>query len=259
MNTPSTSAEPDPVDPTLGEKVEHNVATVTAATAGDEPLPDAVEGKKLSELNMRDAVAEGIGGVRGMVESSVPTLIFVVVNIAAGLKPAIWSAVGVAALIAIYRLLKRDTIRHAVTGAVGVAFAAMIAAKTGNAQDFFLPGIITNFVYGLAFAVSAVISRPIVGYAWSLVAGAHENWRERPRLLRAFVMLSWVWAAMFVLRGGVQLWLYLSDQTLGLGIARILGIAPYAGAMAYTVWYGRKVVREDEQIDPDEPSTRPAS
>lgn len=252
------SSKPDSSDssPTRAEKAEHSVATVTAATAGDEPMPDAVEGKKLNELDMRSAVAEGIGGVRGMVESSVPTLIFVVVNIASGLKPAIWSAIGVAALIAAYRLLKRDTVRHAVTGALGVAFAAMIAAKTGKAEDFFVPGIITNFVYGLAFAVSAIISRPIVGYAWSLVTGAHENWRERPRLLRAFVVLSWLWAAMFVVRGGVQLWLYLADQTLGLGIARIAGIAPYAGALAVTIWYGRKIVREEEATAGDEESPK---
>lgn len=239
-------------DLTTTERVERDVATATAGLAGDEPLPDAAERAErkasgpLDQVSLRAAVTDGIGGIRGMVESTVPTLVFIVVNLVAGLRPAIWGAIGVALAIALYRLAKRDTVRHALTGAFGVAVAAMIAAKTGNAGDFFLPGIAMNFLYGAGFAVSAVISRPIVGYAWSLVTGAHEDWRQRPLLVRAFTMLSWLWAAMFLVRGGIQLWLYLADMTLGLGIARILGIAPYAGALAFTVWYGRRVVARHE-------------
>jgi hypothetical protein len=224
-----------------------NLADAGAAVTGDEPGPSEAEAKKLSDLSLRDAVTDGIGGIRGMVESTVPVVVFVAVNIFTGLRPAIWAAVAVAAAIALYRLLQRDSIRHAVTGAFGVAFAAMVAAKTGNANNFFLPGIITNFVYGAAFLVSIFISRPLVGYAWSLVTGAHADWRQRPQLLRAFSQLSWVWVAVFTARGGVQLWLYLADMTLGLGIARIVGIAPYAAAVAYTVWYGRRAVAAEEQ------------
>lgn len=211
------------------------------------------------DVSLRNAVTDQIGGVRGMVESSLPVLVFVGVYVFTSLQAAIWSAVAVAALIAGYRLIRRDSPRHALTGLLGVAFAALIAAKTGRAQDFFLPGIITNFVYGLAFAISAAVGRPLVGYAWSIVTGSFEDWRTRPALLRAFSALSLLWCGVFLLRGGVQLWLYLSEMTVGLGIARIVGIAPYAAAFAFTVYYGRKVVAREQLIElAVEPSVREA-
>lgn len=216
--------------------------TAAAGLAGDEPPPAAEDAAKLRTATMREAVTEGIGGVRGMVESTVPVVVFVAVNLATSLKPAVWAAIGVALAIAAYRLVKRDSVRHALTGAFGVAVAAMIAARTGDAADFFVPGIIMNFVYAASFLVSIVIGRPLVGYVWSLVTGAHEDWRSHPALVRAFSILSWVWVGVFLLRGGVQLGLWLADMTVGLGIARILGIAPYAGAVALTVWYGRRAV-----------------
>ncbi len=210
-----------------------------------------------ADASLRDAVTDQIGGVRGMVESSLPIVVFVGVYVFTSLQAAIWSAVAAAILIAGYRLVRRDSPRHALTGLLGVAFAALIAAKTGRAQDFFLPGIITNFVYGLAFAGSAAVGRPLVGYVWSIVTGSYADWRTRPRLLRAFSALSLLWCGVFLVRGGVQLWLYLSEMTVGLGIARILGIAPYAAAFAFTVYYGRKVVaREQLIVDAAEPTPR---
>ncbi len=214
-------------------------------------MDDAMDQKKSSpgeaphNAELRKAVTDQIGGVRGMLETTVPVVVFVAINIVAGLKPALWAAVGAAVVIAAIRLLQRDSIRHAVTGLFGVVIAAIFAAKTGRAQDFYLPGIALNFVYATAFGISAAIRRPLVGYAWSLVTGADGDWQQRPRLMRAFTWLSIMWAAMFVLRGGVQLVFYLLSMPIGLGIARIVGIAPYAAALAVTVWCGRRVVFAD--------------
>ncbi|MGH3546320.1 MAG: DUF3159 domain-containing protein [Mycobacteriales bacterium] len=228
--------------------------SVQSSPRSSEPTkPPSVD----ADASLRDAVTDQIGGVRGMVESSLPVVVFVGVYVFASLQAAIWSAVISAGLVAGYRLIQRDSPRHALTGLLGVAFAALIAAKTGRAQDFFLPGIITNFVYGLAFAVSAAVGRPLVGYAWSIVTGSCADWRSRPALLRAFGALSLMWCGVFLLRGGVQLWLYLSEMTVGLGIARIVGIVPYAAAFAFTVYYGRKVVAREQLPDaaltPDQP------
>lgn len=224
----------------------------STAPIKDTPKTDAakIDVPKIdADTSLRDAVSDQIGGVRGMVESSLPVVVFVAVYVFASLQVAIWSAVIAAGLIAVFRLIQRDSPRHALTGLLGVAFAALIAAKTGRAQDFFLPGIITNFVYGLGFAVSAAVGRPLVGYVWSIVAGSFADWRSRPALLRAFGALSLLWAGVFLLRGGVQLWLYLSEMTVALGVTRILGIAPYAAAFAFTVYYGRKVVAREQLLD----------
>jgi len=200
-----------------------------------------------TEPSLREAVTDQIGGVRGTVESSLPVVVFVGAYVFTSLKFSIWAAVIAAVLIAGYRLLQRDSPRHALTGLLGVGLAALIAAKTGRAQDFFLPGIITNFVYGAAFAVSVGVRRPLIGYAWSVLTGSFADWQSRPALRKAFSWLSVLWCGVFFLRGGVQLWLYLSELTVGLGIARILGVAPYAAAFAFTVYYGGKVVAREQR------------
>ena len=243
MTTPSNAPANEAAAPKLTEPESGG------SVATEPPLGTQTEPESKPDPSLRDAVAEQIGGPRGMIESSAPVVVFVMVYLVGSLPAAIWAAVLSAVVIAGYRLLRRDSPRHALMGLLGVGFAAFIAAKTGRAQDFFLPGIITNFLYGTAFAVSAAIGRPLVGYAWSLIAGDFPDWRSRPRLLRAFMWLSFMWCGVFFVRGGIQLWLYLADMTLGLGIARILGIVPYMAAFAFTVYYGRKVAAKEPRAE----------
>jgi hypothetical protein len=173
-------------------------------------------------------------------------VVFVVVNLLTQLRPALWAAIGTAALIAVTRLSRRESVRHAVNGLLGVGIAAMLAARTGRAEDFYLPGILMNFLYGVGFAVSVALRRPLVGYAWTLVTGDHPDWRRHPRLVRVFGMLSLLWTGVFVLRGAVQLVLYILRQPHALGLVRIAGIGLYAAALAVTVWYGRRALRSAE-------------
>ena len=218
-------------------------ADLAAATGRPAEGPEAP-----AEPSVTETVAAQIGGVRGMVESSIPVLVFVAVNIFSDLKPALWGAVGSAVLIALFRLARRESVRHAVNGLIGVAVAALIAARTGRAEDFYLPGIVMNFLYGVAFAGSAAIRRPLVGYAWAMLVGGHPDWRARPRLLRSYGLLSIGWAFMFVGRGVAQLVLYFLAMPNALGVVRIAGTALYALMFAFTVWYGRRIVRAyDEQ------------
>ncbi|MGE5829517.1 MAG: DUF3159 domain-containing protein, partial [Micromonosporaceae bacterium] len=89
-----------------------------------------------------EQVATQLGGVRGMIESSVPVIAFVIGNTFWSLRPGLVIAVVTALLIAAYRLSRRDTIRHAVNGLFGIALGAMIAWRTGSPKDFYLPGIL---------------------------------------------------------------------------------------------------------------------
>src|SRR5262249_9611656 len=79
-----------------------------------------------------EQVAGQLGGVRGMIESSIPVLAFVLVNIVWDLKPALVVAVGLALAIAAYRLTRRQSVRHAVNGLAGIGIGALLAWKTGS-------------------------------------------------------------------------------------------------------------------------------
>ncbi|MEO9220265.1 MAG: DUF3159 domain-containing protein, partial [Mycobacteriaceae bacterium] len=84
---------------------------------------------------------EQMGGVGGVIASSVPVVVFVIVNSVAGLTPAIWFAVGSAVAIAGLRLVRKEALQPAISGLFGVAIAAYIAHRTGSAKGYFLLGI----------------------------------------------------------------------------------------------------------------------
>ncbi|MBB5827935.1 DUF3159 domain-containing protein [Micromonospora carbonacea] len=197
---------------------------------------------------LAEQMADQLGGWRGLVESSIPVVVFVVANIVGELRPAVIASVAVALLIAALRLVQRRPVRHAVNGLVGVGIGAAIAWRTGDERDFYLPGILYGIGYGLALLVSAAVRQPLVGWIWSvLVAKGRSEWRDDPRLVRTFTQLTVLWGVVWLAKVGVQAGLYLAHQDTALGVARLaLGYPPYALLLLITVWTVRRVTRERE-------------
>jgi Protein of unknown function (DUF3159) len=133
---------------------------------------------------------------------------------------AIWIALGVAALIAVVRLVRRDPLQYAVVGVAGVMLAAFVADRTGEAEDFFVPGLLLNAAYALAYLVSILVRRPLIGLIVGPLTGEGLKWRNDPRKVSAYSRASWIWVATFSLRLAVQLPLYFADALLALGIAK---------------------------------------
>ncbi|WP_229401246.1 DUF3159 domain-containing protein [Micromonospora okii] len=195
---------------------------------------------------MAEQMADQLGGWRGLVESSIPVVVFVIANIVGELRPAVIASVAVALLIAGLRLVQRRPVRHAVNGLFGVGIGAAIAWRTGDERDFYLPGILYGIGYGLALLASAAIRQPLVGWIWSvLVAKGRSEWRDDPRLVRTFTQLTVLWGVVWLAKVGVQAGLYLAHQDTALGVARLaLGYPPYALLLLITVWTVRRVTRE---------------
>jgi hypothetical protein len=204
--------------------------------ADDEQLPSIAE-----------QMADQLGGWRGLVESSIPVVVFVIANLVTELRPAVIASVAVALLIAGLRLAQRRPVRHAVNGLVGIAIGAGIAWRTGDERDFYLPGILYGIGYGLVLLLSAAIRQPLVGWIWSvLVAKGRSEWRHDPRLVRTFTQLTVLWGVVWLAKVGVQAALYLAHQDTALGVARLaLGYPPYVLLLLITVWTVRRVTREN--------------
>ncbi|SCF37604.1 Protein of unknown function [Micromonospora purpureochromogenes] len=196
--------------------------------------------------SLAEQMADQLGGWRGMVESSIPVVVFVLANVVGDLRPAVIASVGVAVLIAVARLAQRRPVRHAVNGLVGIAVGAFIAWRTGDERDFYLPGILYGIAYGVALLISAAIRQPLVGWIWSvLVAKGRSEWRDDPRLVRTFTQLTVLWGVVWLAKVGVQAGLYLAHQDAALGVARLaLGYPPYALLLLITVWAVRRVTRQ---------------
>ena len=214
--------------------------------AESEPEADPDRMPPLSEQ-----VAEQLGGWRGLVESSVPVVGFVIANVAIGLKPAIVVASAIAVGLAVLRLAQRRPVRHAVNGLFGIGIGAIIALRSGEARDFYLPGIYYGMAIGVALVLSAVFRQPVVGWLWSVIAnGGKSDWRSDPRLVRTFTWLTLLWGVVWLAKVGVQAGLYLADMETALGIARLaLGYPPYALLLLITIWtVRRRVTRAAEPV-----------
>lgn len=188
-------------------------------------------------------LAEQLGDKRGMVESSLPVLVFVVANLIGGLRPAIWTSLVTASVVLVIRLVRREKLQVAVNGFVAVLVAVIFARSTGRAKDFYLPGILLAVAYGLGFLISVVVRHPLVGYIWTLAADRKLDgaWREDRRMLRAYGVTTLMWAGMFLLKVAVQLSLYVANQDTALGIARLaMGYPLMLAVLALTIWYVRR-------------------
>ncbi len=167
------------------------------------------------------ALLAQMGGISGLVYSALPVAVFVPVSTAFGLTAAIGAALGVAALVLVWRLFRRDSIQPAVSGFIGVGVSALIAWVVGASKGYFLLGIWTSLLWAAVFALSVLIRRPVVGYVWSWVNGHDRAWRNARRAVLAFDIATITWVLVFGARFLVQHHLYDADQTGWLGVARI--------------------------------------
>ena len=177
------------------------------------------------------SLAGAVGGPLGMLESALPAVVFVAVYSLSGSNTNLSAivAVGLALALTVTRLLRRESPRNALSGLVGVAFAAFVAARSGRAEDFFLPGLLANAAYALAFVISIAARRPLVGIIVGALDGEGQGWRDEPDRMRAFTRASWLWAGIFLTRLAVQLPLYLAGAVFALGVAKTaMGIPLFA-------------------------------
>jgi hypothetical protein len=162
-----------------------------------------------------------MGGISGLIYSSLPVLAFVPVSQLFGLTPAIVSAMGIAAVILVWRLVRRESAQPAISGFIGVGICALIAYVMGESKGYFLLGIWSSLVWAAVFALSVLIRRPVVGYVWGWVNDHDRDWRTVRKAVRAFDIATLVWVLVFASRFVVQHHLYDADQTGWLGVARI--------------------------------------
>lgn len=226
-----------------------------------QPAESAQPAKKNRPSLDRQTIINQIGGVRGLIDSGLPILVFVTVNAFTSLQVAVWSALGTGALLLAVRLARREKLQQAISGFLAVAIAAFIAAQTGEARNFFLPQLWTTAAYGLAFLVSAVVRWPLVGVIAEFLSptqGLKDSraWRSNSTLMWTYTWLTLLWAAVYLLRIAVQGSLYLANEVTLLGTTRLVMGWPLTALEALlTVYVVRRVRR---RVSPAEVCDPPA-
>ncbi|WP_300007406.1 DUF3159 domain-containing protein [Pseudonocardia sp.] len=218
---------------------------------GREPDTPTVEAEVRAQLVAR------LGGARAAVESAIPLVVFTLVFvIGRQLTWALAASLATAAAVLLVRVLRREPVRPALQGAVGVGIGALLASATGDAENVFLPGILTAAGWTVLLGGSLLVRRPVGGYLVAELIG-ERDWRSDPAIMRLGNRLTAVAVAPMVLRLLVQVPLYLSGAVGWLGVARVvmgwpLHVATLAAAAA-VLGRGRTPLRRGRD-DPEERS-----
>ena len=186
-----------------------------------------------------ESLADLLGGRRAALDATAPPVVFVAGWLLGG--RSLWAgaaaAVVAALLVALWRVRQGDRPRAVLIGLLGVCVAALIALRTGRAEDFFLLQIVSNAASALAWAVSIVIGWPLLGLVVGAVLGQKTRWRRDPALLRAYRRGSWIWVLQYVLRLAVFIPLWAAHAVVALGIARGLLTWPLVAACLAVSWW----------------------
>lgn len=171
-----------------------------------------------------ELLAKALGGWAGVIDSGLPFLVFTVAFLVTdrNLEVTLYAALGTAGILAVLRLVRKQTLQQVFSGLIGIAIAAFIARRTGNADNFFLPGILTNAAYASACLVSIFLKRPLLGYVVEAMRGNDMSWVKDEKKHKLFSTITWLWTLIFGIRIAIMLPLYFLGQTAALGTLKIL-------------------------------------
>lgn len=187
--------------------------------------------------NDKDKVLSAFGGKKGLIDSGVPSIVFLITfNINKDLQSALIAAIAISALLTIIRLAMRDTIQHAISGFVGILICAWFANRTGNPSDLYIPKLLTNLGYGMLYLLGNLAGWPILGLMLGPILGENLLWRNHPERKRAYIQAGWLWVAMFFTRIAVQYPIYKSGNLNLLGTVNLAMGYPLFIATAYGSW-----------------------
>ena len=190
-------------------------------------------------MTQPESLADLLGGRRAALDATVPPVVFVAAWLVSGQNLWIGAGAAVVAALAVgaWRLRQGDKPRAVLVGLLGVCVAALIALRTGRAEDFFLLQIVTNAASALAWAVSIVIRWPLLGVIVGAVLGQKTRWRRDPALLRAYCLGSWVWVGQYLVRLAVFVPLWAAHAVVALGVARGVLTWPLVAACLAVSWW----------------------
>ncbi|MEU6791853.1 DUF3159 domain-containing protein [Nonomuraea wenchangensis] len=194
------------------------------------------------EAAVRAQLAKAFGGVRGIIEAAVPTIAFTVCwLVTEELKTSLIVSIALAVLLLVARVVQRSTPQFVINSLIGIAIGAFFASRTGDAKDYFLPGILWNAGYMVGMLVSIVARWPVVGFLIGSVTGDPTAWHKDPGIVRLCTRLTWLLMLPCAVRVAVQGPVYLfgggDEAVAALGFAKIvMGWPLQVAALAAMLW-----------------------
>ncbi|MEV4394119.1 DUF3159 domain-containing protein [Nonomuraea sp. NPDC049607] len=194
------------------------------------------------EAAVRAQLAKAFGGVRGIIEAAVPTIAFTLSWIfTEDLKKSLIISISLSVLLLLARVIQRSTPQFVINSLIGIAIGAFFASRSGDAKDYFLPGILWNGAYSVGMLLSIVTRWPVVGFLIGSVTNDPVGWHKDAGIVRLCTRLTWLLMLPCVVRVAVQGPVYLfgggDEAVAALGFAKIvMGWPLQVAALAAMLW-----------------------
>jgi Protein of unknown function (DUF3159) len=196
---------------------------------------------------------------RAIVDTGLGPVAFVTVNALADLDTAAIVALAISGVVALYRTIRRHPLTNAIGGVLGTGLCVFIALRTGSASGYFVPRAIQNAGLALAFFISILVRRPLVGLIAAPLYRIPAGWHQDPRIRRPFAEASVAWVVLFGVRATVYTVLIAAGKEGALaGAVIVLGWPAFLGTLWFTYRYTRYRF-EQLGIDPTQREPTPSS
>ena len=161
-------------------------------------------------------------GRNSFLDAVLPPIIFLLINGLVGFQAAMWSALAFAVVVAIFRVIRKQSLIYALAGVGSVAVAIGIAWFLGKSEGFFLPGLISGSMTLLLAVVSLAIRRPMVAWTSYLARRWPLDWYWHPQVRPAYSEVTFAWAIFFVARLLLQFLLFENKDVNSLAVTNFV-------------------------------------
>jgi len=193
-----------------------------------------------------------MGGVRGILESILPGLLFLVTyTVTRSLWWSVAAPVVIAIVFVVIRLVRRQALTTSIAGLVGIVISAAIALLLNKPEANFIPGFFINAGILLITLITLAVRRPLIGVVASLLLSDPE-WRADRAQRRVAYIAAWLWVGLAVIRLGVELPLYFAGDTSALAAARLITGVPLYAVILWLTWLVMRTAwTAPERVDDD--------
>ncbi|MFN8383087.1 MAG: DUF3159 domain-containing protein [Anaerolineales bacterium] len=159
-----------------------------------------------------DELRTVFSGRNSFLDAVLPPIIFLLVNGLVGFQAAMWSALITATVIAMARIIHKQSVLYALAGIGSVGIAICVAWFLGKSEGFFLPGLISGSMTLLLTIVSLAIRRPMVAWTSFIARRWPLDWYWHPQVRPAYSEVTFAWMLFFGARLLLQFSLFQNER-----------------------------------------------